>query len=88
MSTAEILRTVPEPTKPEDVLDTRGLLCPYPFIKAKLALENLPSGRSIEVLTDSEPTAVSSIPILCEQNGYAYTSTRDGDNWRLVVTKP
>ncbi len=70
------------------LLDTRGLLCPYPFIQAKVALEGLPHGSRLEILTDSEPTALSSIPILCEQNGYSFTSARDGDVWRLVVLKP
>ena len=46
-------------------IDTRGLLCPYPFIEAKQALEALPLGSKVEILTDSEPTATSSIPILC-----------------------
>ncbi len=69
-------------------VDTRGLLCPYPFIEAKQALEALPSGSTVEILTDSEPTATSSIPILCERNGYTFTSTRDGDLWVLVVEKP
>ena len=69
-------------------LDTRGLLCPYPFIEAKQALEDLPRGSTVEVLTDSEPIAISSIPILCEQNGYLCTSSREGDLWRLVVHKP
>lgn len=75
-------------TKAPATLDTRGLLCPYPFIQAKQALEALPPGSNLEILTDSEPTATSSVPILCEQNGYTYTSTRDGDIWRLIVTKP
>jgi len=70
------------------VLDTRGLLCPYPFIQAKQALEELPPGASLEILTDSEPTATSSIPILCERNGYTYTSAKEGEIWRLVVRKP
>lgn len=69
-------------------LDTRGLLCPYPYIQARHALESLPRGSRLEILTDSEPTATSSVPILCEQNGYTFTSERDGDVWRLVVTKP
>lgn len=69
-------------------LDTRGLLCPYPFIQAKQALGDLPAGSVLEILTDSEATAVSSIPILCEHHGYTYTSQRVGDQlWRLVVTK-
>jgi tRNA 2-thiouridine synthesizing protein A len=69
-------------------IDTRGLLCPYPFIEAKQALEALPPGSTVEILTDSEPTALSSIPILCERNGYTFTSSRDGDLWVLVVEKP
>ena len=51
-------------------------------------LSELPAGSSVEILTDSEPTATSSIPILCEQNGYTYSSTKDGEIWRLVVHKP
>jgi TusA-related sulfurtransferase len=73
---------------PARVVDTRGLLCPYPFIEAKRVLADLSPGSSVEILTDSEPTATSSIPILCGQNGYAYTSVRTGDLWRLIVEKP
>ncbi len=75
-------------TKAAGLLDTRGLLCPYPFIQAKQALETLPRGAQLEILTDSEPTATSSVPILCEQSGYTFTTTREGDLWRLIVTKP
>ena len=70
------------------VLDTRGLPCPYPYIQAREALESLPPGSRVEILTDSEPTATSSVPILCEQNGYSFSSVREGDLWRLVVRKP
>jgi len=70
------------------VLDTRGLLCPYPYIQARQALEALPSGSRLEILTDSEPTAMSSVPILCGQKGYTFTRAQDGELWRLVVTKP
>ncbi|HEX9339608.1 MAG TPA: sulfurtransferase TusA family protein [Thermoplasmata archaeon] len=73
---------------PARVVDTRGLLCPYPFIEAKRALESLPSGAELEILTDSEPTAVSSIPILCAQGGYPFASARRGDVWQIVIRKP
>lgn len=69
------------------LLDTRGLLCPYPYIQARQALETMPSGSRLEILTDSEPTAMSSVPILCEQNGYTFTREKTGDLWRLVVSK-
>src|SRR4030065_551210 len=71
-----------------DVLDPRGLLCPYPYIRARQALEALPAGASLVILTDSEPTATSSIPVLCEQQGYALACDRAGAEWRLIVTKP
>ncbi len=82
MSEAELL------VGPIRAIDTRGHLCPYPFIEAKQVLAELPHGSSVEILTDSEPTATSSIPILCEQNGYTYSCTKDGEIWRLVVHKP
>ncbi len=85
MSETELLE---KPTGPTHAIDTRGLLCPYPFIEAKRVLSELPAGSSVEILTDSEPTATSSIPILCEQNGYTYSSTKHGGIWRLVVDKP
>ncbi len=73
---------------PARVVDTRGLLCPYPFIEAKQTLESLPSGAEVEILTDSEPTATSSIPILCAQRGYSFTRAKRGDVWQIVVRKP
>ncbi len=73
---------------PARVVDTRGLLCPYPFIEAKRALESLPSGAEVEILTDSEPTATSSIPVLCARAGYPFTSARRGEIWQIVVRKP
>lgn len=75
-------------TLPTSVLDTRGLLCPYPYIQARKTLETLPSGSRLEILTDSEPTAMSSIPILCEQSGYTLSREKEGELWRLIVTKP
>ncbi len=85
MSETELLEKTIVPTRS---IDTRGLLCPYPFIEAKQVLSEIARGSSIEILTDSELTATSSIPILCEQNGYPYSCAKDGEVWRLVVHKP
>ena len=73
--------------KEAKVLDTRGLLCPYPYIQARQALVGLPRGARLVILTDSEPTAMSSVPILCEQSGSTFTREQDGGVWRVVVTK-
>jgi len=88
MATTEVVSKALPTAEGREVLDTRGLLCPYPFIRAKELLEGLPAGSIVEVLTDSEPTATASIPILCAQNGYTYECAQDGEEWRLVVRKP
>jgi tRNA 2-thiouridine synthesizing protein A len=38
-------------------LDLRGEVCPYTFLKARLALESLPSGAVLRVVVDSEISA-------------------------------
>lgn len=88
MSAARLVEKARDAPSAGEVLDTRGLLCPYPYIKAKRALDAAPRGSTVEILTDSEATAVSSIPVLCEQNGYRLTTARDGEDWRLLVEKP
>jgi tRNA 2-thiouridine synthesizing protein A len=40
-----------------EVLDLRGEVCPYTFLKARLALETLPSGTVLRVLVDNETSA-------------------------------
>ena len=39
----------------------RGEVCPFTFVRAKLALEALPMGATLRVLVDHEP-AVRNIP--------------------------
>jgi TusA-related sulfurtransferase len=38
-------------------LDLRGEVCPYTFLKARLALDALPAGRVLRVLVDNETSA-------------------------------
>ena len=41
--------------------DVRGEVCPFTFVRAKLALEALPIGATLRVIVDHEP-AVRTIP--------------------------
>lgn len=88
MAKTEAVEQHVSPGEGKAYLDTRGLLCPYPFIRAKEILDSLPSGSVVEIVTDSEPTATASIPILCEQNGYTFSAKQEGEEWRLLVRKP
>ncbi len=54
--------------KPE-VLDTSGLNCPLPVLKAEKALKLLAKGASLRVLA-TDPLSVIDIPHMCQTKGY------------------
>jgi TusA-related sulfurtransferase len=49
-------------------IDIRGLVCPYTFVKAKLAIESMEVGKVLEILLDYEE-ASRSIPKSMEDHG-------------------
>jgi tRNA 2-thiouridine synthesizing protein A len=51
----------PAPDEPAPVLDLCGELCPFTFVRTKLALEELPIGARLRVIVDHEP-ATRNIP--------------------------
>ena len=54
--------------KPAKRIDIRGLICPYTFVKAKLAIESIEAGQVLEVLLDHEE-ATRSIPKAMKELG-------------------
>jgi tRNA 2-thiouridine synthesizing protein A len=52
----------------EKTLDTRGLHCPLPVLKAKKAMTEVPEGGTIEILA-TDPGAVADFEIFCEVTG-------------------
>ena len=53
----------------EDTLDTCGLLCPLPVLKARKRLQSLPHGAAMRVLAD-DPAARIDIPHFCTEQGH------------------
>jgi tRNA 2-thiouridine synthesizing protein A len=53
--------TSSSPGEPDDVLDIVGEICPFTFVRTKLALEALPFGATLRVVVDHEP-ATRNIP--------------------------
>ena len=47
----------PTASSPGDELDIRGEVCPFTFVRTKLALEGLPMGAVLRVITDHEPAS-------------------------------
>ena len=53
----------------DQLLDTKGLSCPLPVLKAKKALKELPKGSVLRVLA-TDPGAARDFPQFCEATGH------------------
>ena len=69
-------------------LDLRGEVCPYTFVKTKLALEEMAPGDVLRVLVDHEP-AGRSVPQSAQGSGHAVLSVqRIAEGlWEIVIAK-
>lgn len=69
-------------------IDIRGLVCPYTFVKAKLAIEALEVGQVLEILLDYEE-ASRSIPKSMEDHGQKVLRVEkvNDTDWLLVIRK-
>jgi tRNA 2-thiouridine synthesizing protein A len=73
---------------PDKKINIKGLVCPYTFVKAKLAIESMDVGQVIEILLDYEE-ASRSIPKSMEDHGQKVLKvekTNDTD-WVLQIRK-
>lgn len=52
----------------DQTLDTQGLNCPLPVLKAKKALGKVPTGGTLEILS-TDPGAVKDFAAFCRQTG-------------------
>lgn len=69
-------------------INIKGLVCPYTFVKAKLAIEALEVGQVLEILLDSEE-ASRNIPKSMEDHGQKVLRAEkvNDTDWVLVVRK-
>lgn len=69
-------------------LDIRGQICPYTFVRSKLAMEKMSVGEVLEIITDHKPAA-ENVPRSMENEGQAVLKIEQtGDKeWRIVVRK-
>lgn len=73
---------------PNKTINLKGEVCPYTFVKSKLALEEMLVGEILEVIVDHEP-AVENVPRSLRNEGQkvlAVEKLNDTD-WRLVIKK-
>lgn len=69
-------------------INIKGLVCPYTFVKAKLAIESMEVGQVLEVLLDYEE-ASRSIPKSMEDHGQKVLKVEkiSETDWRLLIRK-
>jgi tRNA 2-thiouridine synthesizing protein A len=67
---------LPAPPPPRRVADLRGEKCPYTFIKARLAMEELAAGEILKVILDFRP-AWTKVPASFLVLGHELVSSED-----------
>lgn len=67
-------------------LDTTGLLCPLPVLKARKRLSTLASGEELRVLAD-DPAALVDMPHFCVEAGHELVETSDQGDAQLYVIR-
>jgi tRNA 2-thiouridine synthesizing protein A len=70
---------------PDKTLDTKGLTCPLPILKARKALSELPLGAKLEVLS-TDPGSVPDFTAFCATTGNLLVEhSQDGSIYRFVI---
>ncbi len=74
-------------TKPDQVLDLKGLLCPMPIVKLSMAVKKLTVGAVIEgVATD--PGVMADVPAWARTSGNELVSIeQQGKEYHFIVRK-
>ncbi|MEM8743208.1 MAG: sulfurtransferase TusA family protein [Pseudomonadota bacterium] len=67
------------------LLDTTGLRCPIPVLKARKVVRSLEPGDTLEVLA-TDPGAVPDFEAFCEARGFELLEhTKDGGVFRFLI---
>jgi len=73
---------------PDKSINIKGLVCPYTFVKAKLAVESMEVGQILEIILDYEE-ASRSIPKSMEDHGQKVLKVEkiNETDWILQIKK-
>jgi tRNA 2-thiouridine synthesizing protein A len=64
---------------PDQILDLRGVKCPFNFVKTKLKLETMESGQTLQVVLDpGEP--VANVPRSARDEGHQILSVSERED--------
>lgn len=79
---SELHRQIAEP------LDLKGEVCPYTFVKSKLALEEMESGQVLRVIVDNRGSA-ENVPRSLSSEGHQILNVAklNDNDWAITVRK-
>ncbi|PTD94349.1 hypothetical protein C9439_03385 [archaeon SCG-AAA382B04] len=69
-------------------VDLTGEVCPYTFVKSKLAIEKMKKGEVLEIVLDYKE-AVENVPESMENHGHKVEEVeKTGNNkWKVIIKK-
>jgi tRNA 2-thiouridine synthesizing protein A len=67
-------------------LDTKGLNCPLPILKAKKAMKDMPVGDTITI-TATDPGSVADFGAFCRTGGHELVDSSEADGVYTFVIK-
>lgn len=72
----------------EVILDTRGLSCPLPVLKARKALRQMTAGQTLEVLSN-DPASPDNFNDFCLSSGHVLLecTNLEGNTFRIVIQR-
>ena len=77
-----------ETLKIDQELDLKGEVCPYTFVRSKLALEEMEAGQVLRLTVDHRP-AVSNVPRSLSNEGHEVVEVKqiNAIDWTITVRK-
>ena len=82
-SSADLLQS-----NPAKSFDSRGMACPYPSFETVKAMNSLNNGDVLEIITDSDESALKSIPTVCDNRKWEFLVLEEEKNtWRIRIKK-
>jgi TusA-related sulfurtransferase len=72
----------------DEELNLHGEVCPYTFVKSKLALEDMQPGQILRVIVDN-PESAENVPrsLTNEGNEVLSVGQAGGGSWSILVRK-
>lgn len=69
-------------------LNIKGEVCPYTFVKSKLAIEQMEAGQILKVIVDHEP-ATDNVPRSMQNEGHEVldVSKINSTDWQIIIRK-